>query len=91
MLLADEEFKVLLVLTKDEAIEDDEVGDVKSRELLVLLEELDVDRRASDMLARVVRPQLGSTSSAKLLICVVILSRRAAAFVIGLAWACMAF
>ena len=43
----------------DEAVEDDD----------------DVDRRARDMLANVVRPQFGSTSRAKLLIWVVILSR----------------
>lgn len=35
----------------------------------------DVDRRASEMFASVVRPQLRSTSSAKLPICVVKLSR----------------
>lgn len=35
----------------------------------------EVDRRASEMLARVVRPQFGSTSRARLLIWVVIESR----------------
>lgn len=87
VLVADEQLTPLLVLPTDEAIDDDEVGEVSSKELLVLLDEL--DRRASDMLASVVRPQLGSTSSARLLIWVVMLSRLMAPVVMGFWWAWM--
>lgn len=58
---------VLALLASDEAMEpadEEEVDEVE-----------EVERRASEMLARVVRPQFGSTSSARLLICVVMLSR----------------
>lgn len=42
--------------------------------------EEELERRAREMFAKVVRPQFGSTSSARLLICVVMLWRREAAF-----------
>lgn len=57
---------VLALLANDEATEEAEEE----------LDEDEVERRASEMLANVVRPQFGSTSSARLPICVVILSRR---------------
>ena len=69
-----------MLLPTDEATDDDEVGEVSNSDAAEELDEeveeaLEVDRRAKDMLASVVRPQFGSTSKARLLICVVILSR----------------
>lgn len=58
----------------DEAVGDEEEADEADEEVD------EVERRASEMFANVVRPQFGSTSRARLLICVVIESRLDAAF-----------
>lgn len=58
-----------LVLPGEPLLVSDEATDEAAED------EDDVDSRASDMLAKVVRPQFGSTSRARLLIWVVILSR----------------
>lgn len=54
--------------------EEEEVGEVRRSEAAE--EELEVDRRAREMFASVVRPQFGSTSRARLLIWVVMLCLR---------------
>lgn len=69
------ELPVLALLANEEATDEDEDDEEEEDE-----EDEDelVERRASEMLANVVRPQFGSTSSARLPICVVRLSRRLA-------------
>lgn len=65
--------RLLTLLFKDDAIDDEEVGDVSNSEADEDEEDEEeedelVESLASEMFAKVVRPQFGSTSSAKLLI-----------------------